>query len=470
MTNGANISSVESAELVAVEVDEFDRYERRRLKAAVALALIWSFTAFLHIIAWGQWVVYGLTVLTGAHMLRLLLKRPAILPSPLSSWATVTADGINVPDVTQWPLVSLLIAAKNEVVVIERLIRSLMAIDYPTNRFDVWIINDNSTDGTGEVLDRLAGQYPNLFVVHREATATGGKSGALNEVWPQTRGDFIGVFDADAQVASDCLRGILPMFEQSTVGAVQLRKAIANGRQNFWTQGQVAEMAFDAYCQMKRVAGDGIGELRGNGQFVRRQALEHCGGWTEETITDDLDLTFKLHLTGWDVALMMFPAVWEEGVVRAISLWHQRNRWAEGGYQRYLDYWGLLTLKRLGRAKLFDMFVFWLLQYGLPTAALPDFALAIARNRPPIFMPISSVMVMFVTLGMATGLWRTQKASPWKVFLQTLRGMVYMMHWFIVVGTVTLRMAVRAKRLKWVKTQHGSLGETPLLEVQVPIQ
>ncbi len=464
MSNGVKRRGIK---LVATEVDEFDRYERRRLKAAIALTAIWGTTALLHLLAWGQWLVYGLTLIVGAHLLRLLLTRPEPMPAPLPSWhAANTAE--TPANSADWPTVSILVAAKNEVTVIQRLAESLMALDYPQDRFDVWLINDNSTDGTHELLDHLAQTHANLHAVHRDANASGGKSGALNAVWPMTDSELVMVFDADAQVEPDCLRSVVPMFAQPTVGAVQLRKAIANGAHNFLTRSQVAEMAFDAYCQLKRVSGSGIGELRGNGQIVRRQALEQCGGWTEETITDDLDLTFKLHLTGWDVALMMFPPVWEEGVIRPISLWHQRNRWAEGGYQRYLDYWRLLTPRRLGHLKAFDMAIFWLLQYGLPTAALPDFALAIARNRLPVLMPVSSVMVMFATLGMATGLWRTQQGSILQVALQTVRGMVYMMHWFVVVSTVTFRMAIRPKRLKWVKTQHGSLEEAPLLEAQFP--
>jgi 1,2-diacylglycerol 3-beta-glucosyltransferase len=278
------------------------------------------------------------------------------------------------------------------------------------------------------------------------------------------------VFDADAQIGADCLRQVVPVFDQSEIGAVQLRKAIANGAQNVLTRSQVAEMAFDAYCQLKRVTCGGIGELRGNGQFVRRTALEQCGGWNEETITDDLDLTLKLHLTGWDVPLMATPSVWEEGVVRAMPLWHQRNRWAEGGYQRYLDYWRLLTPQRLGWTKAFDLLIFWLIQYALPTAAFPDFAMAVARNRLPVLMPLSSVAVVFAALGMSSGLRRTQKASAFSILVQTMRGMIYMTHWFVVVGTVTFRMAIRPKRLKWVKTQHGGMQEPSAIEASASSQ
>ncbi|MBE7380431.1 MAG: glycosyltransferase family 2 protein [Leptolyngbya sp. SIO1E4] len=456
MTNGAN---TEAIELGLLEAELFESDERRRLKAAIALTLVWSCTAVLHLLTWGQWVVYGLTLLTGAHLFRLLLAPVDALPAPLPSWCEGDNPDTGEPEGSGWPYVSILVAAKNERAVIKRLVADLTALDYPPHRYDVWLIDDNSTDGTAELLDAVAAQFPNVQIVRRDHTATGGKSGALNQVWRKTKGSLLVVFDADAQLSPDCLRRVVPMFDQPSVGAVQMRKAIANGNHNFWTRSQVAEMAFDAYCQLKRTTRAGIGELRGNGQFVRRSALEQCGGWNEETITDDLDLTFRLHLTGWDIPLVMFPAVWEDGVVQPVALWHQRNRWAEGGYQRYLDYWRWLTPTRLGWGKAFDLFVFWLIQYALPTAALPDFALAVARNRLPVMLPLSSLVVLFSTLGMARGLRQTRKASIFSIFVQTLRGMVYMMHWILVVGTVTLRMAIRPKRLKWVKTQHGELDE-----------
>ncbi|MGF1461451.1 MAG: glycosyltransferase [Leptolyngbyaceae cyanobacterium] len=464
MFGGAKSSSVNLSPLAP---DDFHRYERRRLKAAIALAGVWAFTALLHLVVWGQWLVYGCMLAIGVHLLRLICCHPQRIPEPLPSWQDTLASERQTIDREQWPTVSILVAAKNEVSVIERLATSLMEIDYPADRFDIWLIDDNSTDGTSQVMDRLAQDNNNLRVIHRDATAVGGKSGALNQVWPLTDSSLLLVFDADAQIPADCLRRAVPRFQDAQVGAVQLRKAIANSTQNFWTRAQVAEMAFDAYCQYKRIALNGIGELRGNGQFVRRSALEQLGGWTEETITDDLDLTLKLHVNGWDVAFMMTPSVQEEGVTRAISLWHQRNRWAEGGYQRYLDYWRLIVPQRLGWSKAFDLLVFWIIQYGLPTAAFPDFALAIARNRPPMLVPLSSIAILYATVGMARGLSSTQSASPFSILVQTIRGMVYMTHWMLIIATVTFRMAIRPKRLRWVKTQHGHPAQSPVVEAEI---
>lgn len=433
----------------------------RRRRAAIALALIWSSTIALHLLTWGSWLVMGLTTLMGIHAVRILFARPLELPKSLD---------LEHPD--QLPFVSVLVAAKNEEAVIGRLVKAVCDLEYPSNRYELWVINDNSTDQTAAVLDQLAEDYDQLRVFHRAAGAGGGKSGALNQVLPLTKGEVLAVFDADAQVTPDLFRRVLPMFTRSNVGAVQVRKAIANVSKNGWIRGQTAEMALDSYFQQQRIAVGGIGELRGNGQFVRRAALHRCGGWNEETITDDLDLTIRLHLDRWDIEFMTVPAVGEEGVTRVNALWHQRNRWAEGGYQRYLDYWQPILRNRMGTRKTLDLFMFWMSQYVLPTATVPDAIMAVVRNSPMLLSPIASLMIMLSLVGMVLGLRRVHhtpnlsgqplpnaepllRGSAW---LRALYGTLYMLHWFPVVASATARMAVRPKRLKWVKTAHHGDG------------
>jgi 1,2-diacylglycerol 3-beta-glucosyltransferase len=435
----------------------FQGLEGRRQKAAVVLTVIWSSTILLHLVSWGAWVIVSLTALIGIQAVRFLLAKPLKTPAPLL-------------DDTQshLPFVSLLVAAKNEEAVIRNLVKMLCNIDYPKSHYEVWVINDHSTDQTPVLLDQLAAEYPQLNVLHRGADAGGGKSGALNQVLPLTKGEIVGVFDADARVSEDLLRHVLPLFSDSKVGAVQVRKAIANASANFWTRGQQSEMALDSFIQQQRIAIGGIGELRGNGQFVRRTALERCGGWNEQTITDDLDLTIRLHLDKWDIRFLNFPCVEEEGVTTARALWHQRNRWGEGGYQRYLDYWRLIASNRMGTLKTLDLFTFMFIQYLLPAAAIPDFLMAIARHRLPILAPLSGFTFALPAIGMFVGLLRTQRHQPFNVstlfitFWQTLRGTFYMLHWMLVITGMTARISVRPKRLKWVKTVHEGTEEEGL--------
>jgi 1,2-diacylglycerol 3-beta-glucosyltransferase len=431
-----------------LEPDFFPGYSGRRLKAAFALSMLWSGTAFLHVVTWGQWAILSFTVFIGVYLLKVIAVNPKTAFQEPASLAGDDELSMGLP------YVSVLVAAKNEEAVIQDLVNSICQLDYPHDRFDLWVIDDNSSDRTGKILDALMGQYPRLNVVHRSAEATGGKSGALNLVWPRTKGDILVVFDADAQLPIDLLQRVVPLFQTQEVGAVQVRKAIANASTNFWTRGQQAEMALDSYYQQQRIAVGGLGELRGNGQFVRRSAIIQCGGWNEETITDDLDLTLQLHLQHWDIGFLLFPAVREEGVTRGIALWHQRNRWAEGGYQRYLDYWRQLTRNRLGRQKTLDLFVFWVLQYMLPMVVVPDFLFAIAKHRMPLFSPLTTLAFSISFWGMFVGIRRTQQSSIPQALWQTMRGTLYMLHWILVMGTTTIRIAVLPKRLKWVKTVH----------------
>ena len=424
-------------------------YQGRRRKAAVVLTTIWGGTIALHLVSWGSWVVWGLTSLLWVQAFRVLLAKPKPRPEPLKE-----------ENQEDWPFVSLLVAAKNEESVIGHLVKAICNLDYPANRYELWAIDDSSTDSTPAVLAHLAKEYKQLKIFTRSANASGGKSGALNQVLPLAKGEILAVFDADAQVTPDLLRRVLPLFEREEVGAVQVRKAIVNASLNFWTRGQEAEMALDSFFQEQRIAIGGIGELRGNGQFVRRTALDRCGGWNEETITDDLDLTVRLHLDHWDIEFIAFPAVGEEGVTSALALWHQRNRWAEGGYQRYLDYWRLIVGNPMGTGKTWDLFGFWVTQYLLPAAALPDCLMAIALRRPPLAAPLTFMTLTLSLVGMFVGLGRTRQQAKFTVttalvsLLQTLRGTFYMLHWLLVVGSVTARMSVRPKRLKWVKTVH----------------
>lgn len=431
----------------------------RRQKAALTLALVWSGTIALHWFSIGLWIVWGITLLMGIHALRLLLANSPIALAAQTTSTEAFAEPSTPLSEGEYPFVSILVAAKNEEAVVNRLVQSLCTLNYPVHRYEVWIIDDNSTDGTLVLLEKLSQTYKQLRVLPRLPGASGGKSGALNQVLPLTKGEIIAVFDADAQVSKDMLQRVLPLFEQQQLGAVQVRKAIANASKNLWTQGQRSEMALDAFFQQQRQAIGGIGELRGNGQFVRRRALLRCGGWNEQTITDDLDLSLRLHLDQWEIACVMEPAVGEEGVTSPIALWHQRNRWAEGGYQSYLDYWRLIIQNRLGTRKTYDLLTFWVIKYILPAAALPDFVMSIARNRLPILLPVTSLTIALSFVGMIRGLNQAQQHNPDKklplfTLLQAIWGTLYMLHWLPVVASVTARISVRAKRLKWVKTVH----------------
>ena len=450
--------------------------EGRRRKAALVLFAIWGTVITLHYSDGGQLLIWGLTAIASVHLFRLLLGKPS--PRVISAQPSNPSKNLSNAEAAAMPFVSVLVSAKDEEAVIARLVEQLDRVDYPRDRYEAVVIDDASGDRTPELLDEYAGRSQSVRAVHRKPGAGGGKSGALNAVIPHTRGDILAIFDADAQFSPDLFRRVVPLFDGESVGAVQLQKAVAQTvldqpeQSNFWVQGQTAEMQLDCCLQQQRIAAQGIGELRGNGEFLRRAALDDCRGFNEETITDDLDLTLRLHLKGWDIEAVTDPAVVEEGVTTARALWHQRNRWAEGGYQRYLDYWQSLARNKMGSAKTFDMGLFCLFQYLLPQAAIPDFIMAVLRQEATVLSPLLTLTLVFSTITMVMGLRRAaiardpgEAANPLslgKTLWQTAVGAIYMIHWFVIISTMGIRVAIRPKRLKWVKTVHQGTDESPL--------
>lgn len=457
--------------------------QRRRLKALFVLGLVWGFVALLHLIPVTRWAVTGFATLVALHASRIVAAPSQPLPPALTlqQWADQgSGDGLDPesksPDASlgsdavdpshapaeirdrqfleSWPKVSILVPAKNESAVLPHLLRDLSRLNYPIDLLDLWVVDDASSDDTPAILALWQDKMPHLQIHRRADGSGGGKSGALNEVFAHTQGEIILVCDADAGIQADFLLQTLPLFRQEQIGAVQVRKAVANALHNGWTRRQSAEMIWDACLQSGKVAIGGIGELRGNGQLVRRGSLQKCGGWNEGTVTDDLDLTFRLHLTGVDIACTPILAIEEEGVTTWKSLWRQRSRWAEGGYQRYLDYWPGILSNQMGTAKTVDLLIFWLVQYLLPMAILPDLLWTLLYSHSSALLPMGLVFTAIAGIGFMTSLYRIQHLKGWPLLWQSLVGMVYMMHWIPVMVVTTARMCIQPKRLHWVKTVH----------------
>ena len=200
-------------------------------------------------------------------------------------------------------------------------------------------------------------------------------------------------------------------------------------------------------------------ELRGNGQLLLRQAIDAAGGFNEDTVTDDLDLSFRLLLAGQPVGSLWDPPVREEAVLGLRALLRQRQRWAEGGLQRFFDYWPGLISSRLTATQRLDLACFFLLQYSLPVVAIADlFGAAITHTQPTIW-PLSFVAFGLSGASILGGCRRRSEGPPLPAMtpLNLMLGILYLGHWFVVIPWTSMRMALRPKQLIWVKTTH--LGE-----------
>ena len=123
------------------------RFQNRRRKAALVLTMVWSSTIALHLVSWGSIFVLGLATVVGLHSLVIVFAKPSSISREMEG---------------DLPFVSLLVAAKNEELVISNLVNNLCNLEYPLGGYEVWIVDDNSSDKTPELLCELASKYENL--------------------------------------------------------------------------------------------------------------------------------------------------------------------------------------------------------------------------------------------------------------------------------------------------------------------
>ncbi len=354
------------------------------------------------------------------------------------------------------PKIDVLVAARDEENVIERLVSRLLSIEYPEEKISFWIIDDGSQDRTSNLLKELSTNFPRINVLSRSLMSGGGKSGALNSALKKTDGEWLFILDADAQLQSNILLRAINLALNGGWAGVQLRKSVVNCDLNQIAVYQAMEMAMDAVIQRGRLAIGGVAELRGNGQLINRKVLDSCGGFNEKTITDDLDLSFRLLLTRSPIVIMWDPPIQEEAVESISALLRQRKRWAEGGLQRFFDYWPLLISKRLSNFKKLDLACFFLLQYVLPVVSFVDLIVSITLFKMPLYWPLSIVAFGISSFAFWKGCSQHSEGPrlPKPNFMNILGATIYLAHWFIVIPFIVVKMSVFRKNLIWEKTDH----------------
>ena len=261
---------------------------------------------------------------------------------------------------------------------------------------------------------------------------------------------------------------LIPEIEPKDVGAVQARKIIRNKDFNFLTRCQNNEYTMDTHFQVGRDSVKGAVELRGNGELIKREALESIGGWNNFTITDDLDMSTRLHIKGGDVRFCQDAKVYEEGIVYLWPLFRQRRRWLEGTIRRYLEYFGdVLTSKEMSLRASLDMTAY-ISQFIMPLWLIMEFLIrgfkVLAKDAPP-HMLYSSIIIGFVIgvgffVAARYALRRYDNLSRKDALIQATETSVYLLViWFPLVLYIGLKILFCKKDMNWGKTAHGLVME-----------
>jgi len=232
------------------------------------------------------------------------------------------------------PPISILVPCYNEGDNAKETLETAAAADYP--EFEVIAINDGSRDNTGEVLDRLAARTPKLRVAHLASNQ--GKATALNAGALLAKYELLVCIDGDALLDPKALHWIAAAFRRGNVGGLGGNPRIRN-RTSMLGKLQVGEFA--AIIGLIRRAQSMYGRLFTVSGVIcafRKRALEDAGWWSPRTITDDIDITWRVQLAGWRVVYEPNAIVWILMPETLRGLWRQRLRWAEGGVQMMLAF------------------------------------------------------------------------------------------------------------------------------------
>ena len=364
------------------------------------------------------------------------------------------------------PHVTVMIPAHNEEAVITNTVENILNMDY--ENFDIIVIDDRSSDNTASVIKNLEAKYEKVTALIRPMDAFPGKSAVLNDAFKIARGEAILVFDADATVEPDFLRKLIPNLEPKDVGAVQARKVIRNKNVNILTRCQNNEYTMDAHLQVGRDSVKGAVELRGNGELIKRQAIEDIGGWNNYTIVDDLDMSTRLHLKGWDIRFCLDAVVYEEGIVYIKPLYRQRRRWLEGTIRRYLEYLGdVLVSKDMSLRASLDMMAY-ISEFIMPGWFLMEIAIRsfkILFKQAPTHTLYSSIVIGCVIglgffLGVRYALRRYDGMPRLDATFEAFFTAVYLfIVWFPLVIYIGFKIMFTKKDMNWGKTAHGLVME-----------
>jgi cellulose synthase/poly-beta-1,6-N-acetylglucosamine synthase-like glycosyltransferase len=260
------------------------------------------------------------------YLVYLYMKHKDNHPVPAGQFATL-------------PTVTIQLPLYNEMYVVDRLIASVCRIDYPRELLEIQVLDD-STDETNEIAElavrRHAAQGIDIKYIHR-ADRNGYKAGALDEAMRTAKGEFIAIFDADFSPHPDFLQRTIHHFVNEQVAMVQTRWGHINEDYSLLTKIQA--ILLDAHFVLEHGGRNRSGcffNFNGTAGIWRRRAIVDAGGWQHDTLTEDLDLSYRAQLRGWKFVFLSEHVAPAELPVEMNAFKSQQHRWAKGSIQTFL--------------------------------------------------------------------------------------------------------------------------------------
>ena len=296
------------------------------------------------------------------------------------------------------PVLTIQLPIFNEMYVVERLVDAVAAIDYPRDRLEIQVLDD-STDETVEIAARAVKKVRNLGFriehLHR-SDRSGFKAGALEAGLARARGELVAVFDADFLPRPDFAKRLVPWFNDPAVGMVQARWGHLN--RMFSALTRVQAMFLDGHFVIEHTARNRSGRFfnfNGTAGSWRRSCIADAGGWQHDTLTEDLDLSYRAQMKGWRFVYVPGYTVPAELPVEMTAFKSQQHRWAKGSIQ---------TARKLLPS---------ILNSGLPAKVKLEAIFHLTAN-------VGYLLVLALVVLVVPSIWLRSDISPWLLILVDL--------------------------------------------------
>src|SRR5690606_2875643 len=261
------------------------------------------------------------------------------------------APKFNLLDPREIPFVTIQLPIYNEEYVVERLLENIAKLEYPASKLEIQVLDDSTDDSVHDTAKHIkALQETGLDIKHiRRENREGYKAGALKEGLKIAKGDFIAIFDADFMPAKDWLKKTVIYFKDSEIGVVQTRWGHIN--RNYSVLTRIQAFALDAHFTLEQVGRNAKGHFinfNGTAGIWRKECIIDAGNWEGDTLTEDLDLSYRAQLKNWKFKYLEDVETPAELPVVISAARSQQFRWNKGGAENFRkSVWSVISAKNI---------------------------------------------------------------------------------------------------------------------------
>lgn len=369
----------------------------------------------------------------------------------------------------EYPFVSILVPAHNEGKVIGKTVESLLLLDYPIDKMELIVINDNSSDNSKDILKSIKNRYRkyNFTIINTDNITGGkGKSNALNIGYQVAKGDYIAIYDADNTPQKTALRYLIQtIVKDDNLGAVIGKFRTRNKHKNILTKFiNIETLSFQWIAQAGRKQLLGLCTIPGTNFVLRKSTIDSLGGWDTKAIAEDTEISFRIYKMGQRITYVPQSVTWEQEP-ETLNVWiKQRTRWAKGNIYVLVKYIKSI-LKGKKNKVLFDILYFFSVYFLFLTSVIISDIIFVLNilNLVEIGIPfnfwiiwilsyILFILQVSITLSMEKG-----EGDLINILLVALMYFTYSQMWLLVAikGMFGyLADVIKKREAKWYKTER----------------